>query len=85
MADELLALPPMILALHAAREAATRGEVPVGAVVTASDGEAGAAGEAGEPLEAGGAVGDVFAEVLVAAGDEEAGEVLGGHGGADRG
>jgi tRNA(adenine34) deaminase len=39
MADELLALPPMILALHAAREAATRGEVPVGAVVTASDGE----------------------------------------------
>jgi tRNA(adenine34) deaminase len=39
MADDLLALPPMNLALRAAREAAARGEVPVGAAVTGSDGE----------------------------------------------
>ena len=40
------------------------------------NGEAGAAGEAGEPGQALGTGGDVFAQVLVAAGDEEAGQAL---------
>jgi tRNA(Arg) A34 adenosine deaminase TadA len=50
MTDEMLAMPPMNLALRAAREAASRGEVPVGAVVTSGDGAVLAA--AGNRVEA---------------------------------